>query len=118
MKAFLQSFGPLLLMSFVGSVVSWPCAMMGRDPSNTFLDVWVCGFYVGVLSWIETDARLYRRTPCFDFGYLMSMAMPFSLIWYLLSTRGWWTFLLIPMLIFLWMLPGISLAIAWVSING
>ena len=118
MMAFFQSFGPLFLMSLVGSVLSWICAMLGRDPSNTFIQVWTYAFYPGVFSWVETDARLYRRTPFFDFCFLISFAVPFSLFWYLFRTRGSWTLLLVPMLFVLWMLPAISLAIAWVSIHG
>lgn len=118
MTAFLHSFGPLFLMSFGGSAISVVCVLMGSDPCNTFMQVWTSGFCLGVLAWIETDARQRRRTPFFDFGYLISFGMPLTLFWYLFKTRGWWTFLLVPMLYFVWMIPAISMAIAWASIYG
>lgn len=45
---------------------------------------------VFVLLWITDDAHRRRCTPCYDFGFLMWYLFPFSLLGYLVWTRGWW----------------------------
>jgi hypothetical protein len=42
-----------------------------------------------VVAGIEADARRRHRTPCFDFGWLVAMFWPVSLVWYCFRSRGW-----------------------------
>lgn len=64
------------------------------------------GWSLMVLCWMEADARLRRRLPCFDFGFLMGLAFPVSVGWYCIRSRGWgWGTLLLLTLISLLLLP-------------
>jgi hypothetical protein len=41
-----------------------------------------------VVIWMDHDARLTRRRPCYDFGLLLASTFPLSLAWYCFWTRG------------------------------
>jgi len=110
---FIRFFGSLIVMSlFVSGLLGMRIAS-GHDVPDFMVDLWGTCFGCGVLSWMQTDARLNHRTPCFDFGHLLYQTAPLSIPWYLIRTRGWWTLLIIPMLTLLWMLPGIVARLVW-----
>jgi hypothetical protein len=41
-----------------------------------------------VLIWMDHDAHLRRRCPCYDFGLFLAATFPLSVAWYCFWTRG------------------------------
>jgi hypothetical protein len=64
-------------------------AVRGRTPLAGAEIVFRWSLPVVQVLWIMADDRQYRRTPYFDYGYLLLILWPFSLFWYCSRTRGW-----------------------------
>jgi hypothetical protein len=58
-----------------------------------------------LVCWMDSDARRLRRLPCFDFGLLVGIYLPLSVVWYCLWSRGWRGLLLLLLLFGLWLTP-------------
>ena len=58
-----------------------------------------------IIFWVLQDARRRRCVPCFDFGFLLVLAFPLSVIWYLFWTRGWKGFALLAAFVGLFLVP-------------
>jgi hypothetical protein len=71
-----------------------------------------------VIYWIIADARQRRCVPCFDFGFLVGIFLPFSLIWYAFWTRGRRGLLLLLAIAGSIYGPWICVVIVWVLIRG
>jgi hypothetical protein len=41
-----------------------------------------------VLIWMDHDAHLKRRRPCYDFGLFLMATFPLSVVWYCFWARG------------------------------
>jgi hypothetical protein len=63
--------------------------------------------------WIMADARIRRQTPCYDFGFLVAVYFPVSLIWYAFWSRGLRGILVLAALLGLMLLPWSSAVVAW-----
>ena len=64
------------------------------------------------------DAHLRRQTPCYDFGFLVGVFFPISLVWYVFWSRGVRGILLLGALIGLMLLPWLAGIAAWVLRSG
>jgi hypothetical protein len=62
--------------------------------------------------WIMEDARLRHRVPCYDFGFLVAIFFPVSLVWYVFWSRGWKGFLTLGGIVGLMVLPTLSAGVA------
>ena len=85
-----RSLGPLLGAALVVLALPLVHALVGESPTE--LEVIVAGYVpmIFVLLWMTDDAYRRRSTPCFDFGFLMWIFFPLTLLGYLVWTRGWW----------------------------
>jgi len=63
--------------------------------------------------WVVADSRRRAGLPCYDFGYLVAVYFPASLIWYAISSRGWRGLLTLAALFGLAFVPGLSAYAAW-----
>jgi hypothetical protein len=71
-----------------------------------------------LILWAEADARRRRRVPCFDFGFLIFVYSPLSVLWYCLWSRGWRGLLVAAALVLLWIVPYAVAGIVWLGLYG
>lgn len=90
----------------------------GRTPSDTVQRLIATGLALALILWITVDARVRHRTPCYDFGFLMAIFFPVSLVWYVLWSRGWKGLLTLVGLIGLWFVPWVTAMAAWIFRHG
>jgi len=62
-------------------------ARQGAFPSPLAVGVFSCAPSLFVFLWVLVDARR-RKAPCFDLGFLVLAWFPFSVLAYLLWSRG------------------------------
>lgn len=91
---------------------------VGRTPTDTVQRLIAIGLALSLVLWISVDARSRHRTPCYDFGFLVAVYFPASLVWYVLWTRGWKGWLTLVGLIGLWLVPWLSATAAWIVRYG
>ena len=90
----------------------------GRPPTETVQQLIALGLALAFVLWMMADARVSRRTPCYDFGFLVAVFFPVSLVWYVLWTRGWKGLLILVGLIGLWFVPWLTAMAAWILRYG
>lgn len=90
MRKTLITLLPLLGAMLLGLLMPLVHAVAGVPPTELELVVLSYVPTVFVLLWMAADAQHRRCTPCYDFGLLMSLLFPLTLLAYLLWTRGWW----------------------------
>jgi hypothetical protein len=71
-----------------------------------------------VLLWIVSDARARGCSPCFDFGFLVGVFFPLSLVWYALWSRGAKGVLLLAGLFVLLILPSLTAGVIRLVVYG
>jgi hypothetical protein len=86
---------------------------VGRVPSDNVLYLNSFGLTLAFILWVIADARTAGRTPCYDFGFLVGIFFPVSLVWYVLWSRGWRGLLTLATLVGLMLLPSVSYMVAW-----
>ncbi len=89
-------------------------AAVAPAPSQTVQALTSLGLALAFVLWITVDARNRRQTPCYDFGFLVAVFFPASLVWYVLWTRGWRGVLTLAALAGLMLIPWISASIVWI----
>jgi hypothetical protein len=89
-------------------------ATVGPPPSETVQFLTSFGLVLAFILWVTADARSRRRTPCYDFGFLVVVFFPASLVWYVLWSRGWRGLLTLAALVGLMLLPYVSATVAWI----
>jgi hypothetical protein len=111
-------FGPLLglgiLQASCSIVYAW---LRAAPPEGAWSILGYCTALL-VVYWIIADARQRRCVPCFDFGFLLGIFLPFSLIWYAFWTRGWRGFLLLLAIAASIYGPWLCVTILWILIHG
>jgi hypothetical protein len=90
----------------------------GKLPSDDAERLTSISLTWALVVWVIADARIGRRTPCYDFGFLVAVFFPVSLVWYVLWSRGWRGFLTLGALFGLVILPWVSASVAWVLRYG
>src|SRR5262245_32575777 len=85
----LASYWPLLVASLVLAACQVAYALAGVTPSPTIDLVWSMSLGLILINWIVLDARRRGCVPCHDFGFLMGVFVPVSLVWYPFWSRGW-----------------------------
>jgi hypothetical protein len=112
----MRALGPFgMLAATVAAASAFLVAYVaaGRYPSATALRLASLGVDLGLILWIAADARLRRRTPCYDFGFLVAVFFPFSLVWYVVWSRGLKGLLTLAGLFGLAFLPWVFAGLAW-----
>jgi hypothetical protein len=83
----LQHWIALLLFAVILGLFQSVYVVLNRTPSalaGAFV-LYAIPFLVAL--WVVDDARIRRCVPCADFGLLVLLMFPFSLLWYLFWTR-------------------------------
>ena len=114
MKAFLRSFWAPLFVTLAASLATIPYLYHGFAPTSLFYEMWNSLYGLTVMMWVVSDARRRAGTPCYDFGFLLSIFVIATIPWYVISTRG---FLRGPLFLILFLslgiLPEIAADIFW-----
>ena len=111
--AFLRSYGWLLIVTAIVAVFQSLYVIAGTAPALYAQLIADFTMPVCFMTWVQTDARIRRCTPFFDFGtfvfFTWSIAIPVYLIW----TRGWRGVLVTFMFLGLWILPAFIATVVW-----
>jgi hypothetical protein len=117
----MSRLGPLgILVATVAACSAFLVAYVaiGTAPSQTAEQLTSFGLSLAFILWVVADARKGRRTPCYDFGFLVAALFPVSLVWYVVWSRGRRGWLVLGGLFGLMLLPWASAFVAWVVRNG
>jgi hypothetical protein len=112
--AFLRSYGWLLMASAIIAVFLSLYVIFNITPSGYAHLIASCTLPVCFATWVQSDARIRRCTPFFDFGTFILVLWSLAIPWYLIWTRGWRGLLVILMFIGLWMFPTIVARVVWI----
>jgi len=119
MRTFVKSFWPLFVITPCASAMLSGYLFADIEPPALMIDLWGKVFGFWVLIGIQNDARLRKKTPCYDFGFLLWVTASISVPWYFWSTHGFFKGMLILLLfLFLLTLPEIVLQLVWVARYG
>jgi hypothetical protein len=119
MRTFFRSFWPLFVITAGASATLSGYLLADISPPPIMIDLWDKVFGFWVLIGIQNDARLRKRTPCFDFGFLIWVTAIISVPWYFWSSRGFFKgMLILLMLAILLALPQIVFQIVWTARYG
>jgi hypothetical protein len=106
-------FGVLFASVLVLSALQFDYAAFDKVPSEDVLRMSSVALALACILWVMADAQMRRQTPCYDFGFLVAVFFPISLLWYVFWSRGWRGFLLLGALIGLMLLPSVAAVVAW-----
>ena len=76
------------------------------------------GWGLMLAMWTDADARLRRVLPCDDFGLLVVIFFPLSLVWYCFWSRGWRGAILFIGLLTLVIAPYTITGLIWWILHG
>jgi hypothetical protein len=113
-----QAFAPLLFLTAFLSVVSSAYVAAGTPPPPALADLAPYALSWALLAWIQNDARRRRIVPCYDFGFLVAVVLPVSLVWYVLWSRGWKGVALLAGFVGLQFIPWVSSVAVWVALRS
>ncbi len=114
----LGPMGILLATIALFSVFQFASVAVGTTSTKSVADLTSRGLGLTFVVWIMADAQRRRRTPCYEFGFLVAVYFPLSLVWYLLWSRGWRGMLLLASFFGLMLLPWFSAIVAWILRYG
>jgi hypothetical protein len=113
MAAFLRCYGGLLIVSATIAVFNSAYVIAGVTPSKLAELIAFCTLPICFATWVQTDARIRRCTPFFDFGTFVLVIWSLAIPWYLIWTRGWRGLLLTLMFFGLLVLPAFVATVVW-----
>jgi len=90
-----------------------PYAATGVPPSAAATLLTSYGLALAFILWVADDARSRRCVPCFDFGFLVAVFFPASLVWYVLWSRGRRGMTKLVALFALMLLPWLFTVVTW-----
>ena len=91
----LASLGILVTTVAMLSAVQIVYALVGASPTESLARLTSFALALACALWIVADAQSRRQTPCFDFGFLVAVFFPISVVWYVFWSRGLRGFLLL-----------------------
>jgi len=112
-KAIIHPLAPLIAMALVTAADLCAYVSIGRSPSPGVGLLLEFGWALMLVLWMDADARKLRRLPCYDFGMMVAIFFPLSLVWYCLWSRGWRGLLVLLMLLALFVVPYVIAAVLW-----
>jgi hypothetical protein len=110
----LVTFVPLIVLTTLISIINVAAIVRGGTPSESIVSNMSLSLFL--LLWIVTDARRRGRVPCHEFGFLVMMYLPASLVWYLFWSRGWRGILPLSCFFALFLTPWIATVVAYVAV--
>ncbi|HEV3122647.1 MAG TPA: hypothetical protein VGY53_12120 [Isosphaeraceae bacterium] len=108
----------LVVLSCALSLVNVAYVAFGVPISGRANELAGFSLAVFVILWMVRDARARGCLPCFDFGFLVCVFFPLSLVWYALWSRGAKGVLLLAAVFGLWILPWSSAVVARIILHG
>jgi hypothetical protein len=113
------SFGALISLAVALSAFHLTYVGLGTAVSDEGNRVTSYSLALILIWWIVADARHARgELPCHDFGFLVGVALPVSLVWYLVWSRGWRGLGMVVFLTVLLNLPWLSAGVARILLYG
>jgi hypothetical protein len=117
----MKRFAPLgILIAVVAlfSIFQFACVTLGTSDLEIAAQLTSTGLSLAFVIWMMADARIRRRTPCFEFGFLVAVYFPLSLAWYVFWSRGWRALFTLAGFFVLMFLPWLTAAMAWILRYG
>ena len=84
----LNHWGPLVALAAVESAMLSFYVVLGVNPSPLQMALMPFAIAFFMILWVLEDAHRQQGYPCYDFGFFVALGFPFSVVWYLLWTRG------------------------------
>jgi hypothetical protein len=110
----LPPLGILFAIVALFSIFQFASVALGTSDPEIAAQLTSFGLALAFVIWMMADARIRRRTPCYEFGFLVWVYFPLSLVW----SRGWRAVFVLTGLFALMSLPRISTVMAWVLRYG
>jgi hypothetical protein len=104
----IASLGIVFITVVLFSALQCGYVWANQAPPASFTQLGSIAFALGCVVWVVTDAQTRRNTPCFDFGFLVAVFFPISLVWYALWSRGARGLLLLGAMLGLMLIPWVS----------
>jgi hypothetical protein len=117
MKRF-PPLGILFAMVALFSIFQFASVSLGTSDPEIAARLTSFGLTLAFVIWIMADARVRRRTPCYEFGFLVAVYFPLSLAWYVVWSRGWRALFMLTGLVALMFLPWLLAVMAWILRYG
>jgi hypothetical protein len=109
---------PVLILTAVCSVAEGVYVVTGTPRSQAWVELSSRGLGLFLLFWVMIDARRRRCVPCHEFGFLVAVFMPASLVWYVFWTRGWRGAALLASFIGLVFVPSFVTIVIWTLLHS
>ena len=108
------------LLAFAGAVTVGFAAYLlaGVSVSPAFEELAAVGWALMLVLWADADARRRRLVPCYDFGLLVGVYAPLSVVWYCVWSRGRRGLLVVAALAALWVAPNVLAQLLWLALYG
>ena len=114
----LSHWGPLVILAAAESVILSSYVVLGTSPSALQMVILPSAIAFFMMLWVLEDAHRRQGFPCYDFGFFVALGFPFSVIWYLLWTRGLRGLLVIGIFLGLYLTPWLCAIGVWAVTTG
>jgi hypothetical protein len=116
--SWLGRFGVLLLPVVAVSILQMVYIAVGATPSGLASLLFQFSLVWAFILWVDADARHRHIVPCHDFGFLVAVFFPVSLVWYVFWSRGRRGILALGGLIGVLLIPWLTAVAAYLLIHG
>ena len=114
----LSHWGPLVILAAAESVILSSYVVLGTSPSPLQMVFLPSAIAFFMMLWVLEDAHRRQGFPCYDFGFFVALGFPFSVVWYLLWTRGLRGLLVIGIFLGLYLTPWLCAIGVWAVTTG
>ena len=114
----LSHWGPLVILAAAESVILSSYVVLGTSPSPLQMVILPSAIAFFMMLWVLEDAHRRQGFPCYDFGFFVALGFPFSVVWYLLWTRGLRGLLVIGIFLGLHLTPWLCAIGVWAVTTG
>ena len=114
----LSHWGPLVILAAAESVILSSYVVLGASPSPLQMVILPYAIAFFMMLWVLEDAHRRQGFPCYDFGFFVALGFPFSVVWYLLWTRGLRGLLVIGIFLGLYLTPWLCAIGVWAVTTG
>ena len=114
----LSHWGPLVILAAAESVILSSYVVLGASPSPLQMVILPYAIAFFMMLWVLEDAHRRQGFPCYDFGFFVALGFPFSVIWYLLWTRGLRGLFVIGIFLGLYLTPWLCAIGVWAVTTG
>jgi len=114
-------WGPIVVLAATESVILSSYVLFDASPSPLQVMLLSSAISFFMILWVLEDAHRRQGFPCYDFGFLVALGFPLSVVWYLLWTRGFRGLLVIAIFLGLYLAPWLCAISVWVvktEMNG